>query len=167
MLGRAGEAEDIVQDVWLRWQMTDRAVVRDAAAFLTATATRLAINLMQSARSRREVSVGSWSAEPIDTRADPRLQMERGQALVDGVLLMLQRLTATERAAYILREAFDYPYRDIANALRLQEANARQVVARARQRVAGHAARGSRRVPPTPECHDNSLRYVDSPIIEL
>jgi RNA polymerase sigma factor (sigma-70 family) len=135
MLGSAAEAEDIVQDVWVRWQMTDRRVVRDAAAFLTTTTTRLAINVIQSARSRRETYVGPWLPEPVDTSADPWLEAERGQALALGVLL-LEKLTPTERAAFILREAFDYPYRDIANVLRLGEANARQVVTRARQHVA-------------------------------
>ena len=134
MLGSAAEAEDIVQDVWVRWQTADRSLVRDAAAFLATTTTRLAINVMQSARSRRETYVGPLP-EPVDTTADPRLKAERGQALAVGVRLLLETLTPTERAAYILREAFDYPYRDIANVLRLEEANARQVVSRARQHV--------------------------------
>lgn len=137
MLGSAVEAEDIVQEVWVRWQMADRGLVRDAAAYLTTTVTRLAINVMQSARSRREKYVGPWLPEPVDTKADPRLKAERGQALASGVRLLLEKLTAIERAAYILREAFDYPYRDIANVLRLEEPNARQVVTRARQHVAG------------------------------
>jgi RNA polymerase sigma-70 factor, ECF subfamily len=136
MLGSAAEAEDVVQDVWVRWQMADRSLVRDATAFLVTTATRLAINVLQSARSRRETYVGPWLPEPVDPSADPRLGAERGQALAFGVLLLLKKLTPTERAAYILREAFDYAYRDIANVLRLGEANARQVVTRARQHVA-------------------------------
>jgi RNA polymerase sigma-70 factor (ECF subfamily) len=136
MLGSAAEAEDIVQDVWVRWQTADRSLVRDAAAFLATTATRLAINVMRSARSRRETYVGPWLPEPVDTSADPGLGAERGEALELGVLVLLKKLSPTERAAYILREAFDYPYRDIANVLRLEEANARQVVTRARQHVA-------------------------------
>ena len=136
MLRSAAEAEDVVQDVWVRWQTADRGVVRDAGAFLATTTTRLAINVMQSARSRRETSAGCWLPEPVDTRADPRLEAERGQALASGILLLLERLTPIERAAYILREAFDYPYRDIANILRFEVANARQVVSRARQHVA-------------------------------
>jgi RNA polymerase sigma factor (sigma-70 family) len=136
MLGSAAEAEDVVQDVWLRWQTTDRSMIRDAAAFLATTATRLAINVMQSARARRETYVGSWPSEPVDTRGDHGLAAERDQALARGVRMLLEKLTPTERAAYILREAFDYTYRDIANALRLEEANARQVVTRARQHVA-------------------------------
>ena len=140
MLGSAAEAEDIVQDVWVRWQTADRSAVRDAAAFLAAATTRLAINVLQSARSRRETCVGTWLEEPADT-TDPGMGVERSEALELGVLALLEKLSPTERAAYVLREAFDYSYRDIANALPLEEANARQVVSRARQRV----ARGRRR----------------------
>jgi RNA polymerase sigma-70 factor (ECF subfamily) len=136
MLGSAAEAEDIVQDVWVRWQTTDRSTVRDAAAFLATTATRLAINVIQSARSRRETHFEAWVTEPVDASVDPGLGAERRQALESGVLLLLERLTPAERAAYILREAFDYAYRDIANILRFEEANARQVVTRARHHVA-------------------------------
>jgi len=136
MLGSAAEAEDVVQDVWIRWQTADRSLVRDAAAFLATTATRLAINVMQSAHSRRETYVGPRLPEPVDTSADPWLGAEQGEALAFGVRLLLEKLTPTERAAYVLREAFDYAYRDIANVLRLEEANARQVVTRARQHVA-------------------------------
>jgi RNA polymerase sigma factor (sigma-70 family) len=136
MLGIAAEAEDVVQDVWIRWQTADRSSVRDAGAFLATTTTRLAINVMQSARSRRERYAGPCQPEPIDTRADPELGAERGEGLEAGILLLLEKLSPTERAAYILREAFDYPYRDIASALRLEEANARQVVTRARQHLA-------------------------------
>jgi RNA polymerase sigma-70 factor (ECF subfamily) len=135
ILGSTTEAEDIVQDVWVRWQTTDRRLVRDAAPFLATTAARLAINVMQSARSRRETSAESL-ADPIDTSADPTAQAEQGETLKRGLLILLQKLSSTERAAYILREAFGYAYRDIANVLRLQEANARQLVARARHRVA-------------------------------
>ena len=137
MLGSAAEAEDIVQDVWVRWQTADRSQVRNAAAFLVTTATRLAINVMQSARARRETDAGDWLPEPVDTGVDPRSGAEREQELAHGILLLLERLTPTERVAYILREAFDYPYREIAQLLRVADANARQVVTRARQRVAG------------------------------
>jgi RNA polymerase sigma-70 factor (ECF subfamily) len=135
MLGSVAEAEDVVQDVWLRWQTTDRTVVRDAAAFLATTATRLAINVSQSARARREIGVAPGQPEPLDTRNDPRSAAEREQALASGVWILLERLTPTERAAYILREAFDYAYRDIGSVLRVAESNARQVVSRARQHL--------------------------------
>src|SRR5262245_52372567 len=147
MLRSAAEAEDIVQDVWVRWQTTDRSVVRNAAAFLVTTATRLAINVLQSARSRRETCDAPCPPETADTTPDPRLRAEQGQALAVGVELLLERLTPTERAAYILRVAFDYPYRDIANVLRLGEANARQVVTRARH----HVASGPRMAARSPE----------------
>src|ERR1700736_3798958 len=81
MLGSAAEAEDIVQDVWLRWQATDRNVVQHPPAFLATTTTRLAINHAQSAHSRRETYIGPWLPEPVDTRADPELGAEHGQAL--------------------------------------------------------------------------------------
>ena len=145
LLRSAAEAEDIVQEVWVRWQTTDRRQVRNAAAFLVTTATRLAINVMQSARARRETSVGDWLPEPADPGAGPGLGPERGDALASGVLMLVEHLSPTERAAYILREAFDRPYREIANALRLGEANARQVVTRARQRLAD-----GRRLPAGP-----------------
>jgi RNA polymerase sigma-70 factor (ECF subfamily) len=135
ILRNAAEAEDVVQDVWVRWQKADRTVVQDAAAFLATTATRLAINVMQSARSRREMSAGTSLPDMADTDADPRVEAERRQALASGILVLLERLSPTERAAYILRAAFDYPYREIAKVLRLAEANARQVVTRARRRL--------------------------------
>jgi RNA polymerase sigma-70 factor (TIGR02957 family) len=135
ILGSAAEAEDIVQDVWVRWQCTNRRVVRDAPAYLATATTRLAINLAKSARSRREVYVGPWLPEPVDTSTDPLLGAERGEALEFAVLLLLEKLSPTERAAYVLREAFDYPYRQIAEILQLEEANTRQLVTRARQHI--------------------------------
>jgi RNA polymerase sigma-70 factor (ECF subfamily) len=136
MLGSAAEAEDIVQEVWLRWQTTDRAAVENPSAFLATATTRLAINVTQSARVRREAYVGPWLPEPVDTRADPVVGAERGEAVEFAVLLLLERLTPTERAAYVLREAFDYPYREIATVLDLGEANTRQLVSRARKHIA-------------------------------
>jgi RNA polymerase sigma-70 factor (ECF subfamily) len=135
MLGSAADAEDVVQDVWMRWQTTDRTSVRNTTAFLTTMTTRLAINVTQSARARREVSVGEWLPEPIDGSAHPGSDMEQREAIESGLLVLLGHLSRKERLAYILREAFDYPYRDIAGVLRLREANARQVVTRARRHV--------------------------------
>src|SRR5690606_13462731 len=102
MLGSTADAEDLVQDVWVRWQSTDRKAVQDAPAYLVTTITRLAINLVQSARSRREAYVGIWLPEPVDTSSDPVLGAQRGEALELAVLLLLERLAPTERAAYIL-----------------------------------------------------------------
>jgi len=135
MLGSATEAEDILQDVWLRWQSTDRSTVLDPPAYLATTTTRLCINVSQSAHSRRETYIGPWLPEPVDTSTDPTLGAERGEALELAVLVLLEKLSPTERAAYILREAFDYPYRQIAEILRLEEENIRQLVSRAKKHI--------------------------------
>src|SRR3954464_338771 len=87
ILGSAADADDIVQSVWLKWQMTDRSVVRDAPAFLTTAAVRLAVNLAQSAHARREMYVGPWLPEPVDTSDDPYLGAERDDALELAVLV--------------------------------------------------------------------------------
>jgi RNA polymerase sigma-70 factor (ECF subfamily) len=136
MLGSVAEAEDIVQDAWIRWQEADRSAVRNPAAFLTTTTTRLAINAATSARVRRETYPGPWLPEPVDTTADPTLGAERAEALDLAVLLLLERLAPAERAAYVLHEAFDYPYRQIAEVLGTSEANARQLASRARRHLA-------------------------------
>lgn len=136
MLGSAAEAEDVLQDVWIRWQTIDRSGIRDTAAFLITMATRVAINVMQSARARREQCLGPSFPEPVDATANPGVGAERAEALELAVTELLKNLSPTQRAAYILREAFDYRYSEIARALRLGEANARQVVTRARQHVA-------------------------------
>ena len=135
MLGSAAEAEDVVQDAWLRWQGADHDSVRDASAFLTTLTTRLSINVAQSARTRRQTYIGPWLPEPVDTSADPRLGAERGEALEFAALRLLEALTPTERAAYVLREAFEYPFKQIAEMLQLNEANARQLVTRARKHI--------------------------------
>lgn len=135
ILKSAAEAEDIVQDVWIRWQTTDRGGVRDAAAFLVTTTTHLAINVIQSARWRRETTIGPSLWESVDTSDDPESEAERSEGLQGAVLVLLEKLSPAERAAYALREAFDYSYREIANILRVQEANARQLVTRARQHL--------------------------------
>jgi RNA polymerase sigma-70 factor (ECF subfamily) len=137
ILGSAVDAEDVVQDAWIRWQSTDRTEVRDASAFLATTTRRLAINLTQSARARHETHAAPWRAEPADAAADPARDVERAEALDLAVVTLLERLSEAERAAYVLREAFDYPYKRISHVLAVSEMNARQLVTRARGRVAG------------------------------
>jgi RNA polymerase sigma-70 factor (ECF subfamily) len=132
MLGAVAEAEDVVQDAWLRWQGTDRSQVRNPTAFLSTVTVRLAINASTSARARREVYAGPWLPEPVLTEGDPMLGAERAEALEIGLLLLLERLTPNERAVYLLREAFDYDFREIAEVLEISESNARQVARRAR-----------------------------------
>lgn len=136
MLGSAQEAEDIVQETWLRWQSADRADVAEPAAYLATIVTRLSLTELDSARVRRETYVGPWLPEPVDTTADPALGAERAEALSLAVLLLLERLSPAERAAYVLHEAFDYTFRQVAELLETSEANARQLGTRARQHIA-------------------------------
>lgn len=135
MLGSAAEAEDVVQDVWMRWQSLNRSTVENPPAYLATTTTRLCINASQSAQSRRETYVGTWLPEPVDTSGDPGIGAERHEAVELAVLLLLEKLTPTERAAYVLREAFDYSYDQIAAILQMEEPNIRQLVSRARKHI--------------------------------
>lgn len=135
VLGSAVEAEDVVQEVWLRWQKTDRSVVLSPVAFLSSATTRLAINVAQSARVRRETYIGPWLPEPVDTSSDPELGAQRAEALEMALLLVLERLSPAERAAYVLREAFDYAYPEIAEILQLSLVNVRKIVSRARKHL--------------------------------
>ena len=155
MLGSRHEAEEIVQDAWLRWQGTDREAVRDPGAFLATATTRLAINAAQSARAQRETYIGPWLPEPVDTAEDPLLGAVRGEALEVGVLMLLEKLTPTERATYVLREAFDYAYGEIAAALEISEANARQLASRARGKL-----EGGRRTQADTDAHRRLLEAI-------
>ena len=148
ILGSVAEAEDIVQEAWLRWQATDRSVVENPAGFLTTVTTRLALNTLDSARFRREQYVGSWLPEPVETSADPTLGAETAEALDAAVLLLMERLSPEHRAAYVLREAFAYPYDDIAEILETTPPNARQLVSRAKKQV-----QSGRREPVDPVQH--------------
>jgi RNA polymerase sigma-70 factor (ECF subfamily) len=152
MMGTASDADDVVQDTWLRWARTDRSTVRDPGAYLATTTTRLAINALTTARATRETYIGPWLPEPVSTADDPALGAERSEALELAVVVLLERLSPKERAAYVLREAFDYPYRDIASLLETSEANARQLVRRARDHIAGE-----RCAPADPQQHAQFL----------
>jgi RNA polymerase sigma-70 factor (ECF subfamily) len=132
MLGSVAEAEDTVQNAWLRWQGTDADAVREPGAFLATMVTRLCLTTLDSARVRRESYPGPWLPEPVSTATDPLLGAERAEALSLAVLLLLERLSPAERAAYVLHEAFDYPYQQIAEVLEISAANARQLGSRAR-----------------------------------
>ncbi|QXE33791.1 RNA polymerase sigma-70 factor [Streptomyces sp. GMY02] len=168
VLGSAVEAEDIVQETWLRWQRTDRAAIREPAAFLATVTTRLAINFTQSARMRRESYIGPWLPEPVDTSVDPQLGADRAEALGLAVLFLLEKLNPVERAAYVLREAFDYPYKRIADIVETSEANARQLVSRARKHLSAE-----RREPVSPSAHRRLMEVFlaaaqtgDLPVLE-
>lgn len=143
MLGSVADAEDILQEVWIRWQTTERRGIREPTAFLTTVTTRLAINALGSARARRETYIGPWLPEPVNTEDDPALGAERGEALEYAVLLLLERLTPTERAAYVLREALDYSYDRIAMVVQSTPAASRQLVSRARRHLTAQQRRAT------------------------
>ncbi|MFF3315844.1 RNA polymerase sigma-70 factor [Streptomyces sp. NPDC003035] len=139
LLGSAEEAEDVVHDAYLRWSGADRASIEHPAAWLARVVTNLCVNRLTSARVRRERYVGPWLPEPVFTRdgsLGPLESAEQRDAVSTALLVLLERLTPTERAVYVLREAFGYSYRDIAEVLDLSEANCRQSYRRAVQRVA-------------------------------
>jgi RNA polymerase sigma-70 factor, ECF subfamily len=147
MLGSWAEAEDIVQDVWVRWQAYDRTTVLNPTAFLVTTTTRLAINAIQSARMRRESYVGEWVHEAADASVDPASRTVQSEELGHGIQLLVERLSPAERAAYVLREAFDYPYAKIAGLLHVSEVNARQLVSRAGKNLAAGQRESAARAP--------------------
>jgi RNA polymerase sigma factor (sigma-70 family) len=131
-----GEAEDVVQDTWLRWDRADRSVVANPPAFLAVTAARLAINVARSARRRRETYVGPWLPDKTGHGVGLNTAAERYEAVDLAVRLLLEKLSPAERAAYLLRKAFDYPYRRISEVLSLGEGHTRQLVRRAGARLA-------------------------------
>ncbi|MDT7845654.1 sigma-70 family RNA polymerase sigma factor [Streptomyces justiciae] len=135
VLGSRAEAEDVVQEAWVRWQCTDRSQVQAPHAFLATMTTRLAINVAQSARMRQETHAGL--NEPSDTHLAPEAGAEQREELRTAVVVLLERLGPTERAAYVLRAAFDYPYEQIADLLQTTPANARQLFSRARRHLSG------------------------------
>jgi RNA polymerase sigma factor (sigma-70 family) len=158
IVGNVHEAEDIVQEVWLRWHRTDRTAVIDPPAFLATTTSRLAINLVQSARRRHEICAAPWlSEENADDRADPQTQAEQRESIDLAVRLLLERLSPAERATYLLREGFEYPYRRIAETLRIGAPSARQLVKRARDRLSS-----DRRRPYSPAAHSELVRALES-----
>jgi RNA polymerase sigma-70 factor (ECF subfamily) len=137
MLGTRADAEDVVQDAWLRWQGSDASSVRSAEAWLVTTVTRLAIDRLRAAKAQREAYVGWWLPEPLVATDEqtPEAAAELAGELSVAFLWVLERLSAEERAAYLLREAFDYDYAEIAALLDKSEATCRQMVHRAAARV--------------------------------
>jgi RNA polymerase sigma factor (sigma-70 family) len=133
MLGSMAEAEDVVQDAWLRWSRVDRGEVREPAAFLTRTVTHLCLDAMKSARVRRETYVGSWLPEPI---LDPQEDEEmRPDELTLTLMLALERLSPLERAAFLLHDVFGVPLDEVATTLDREAAGVRQLAVRARRHV--------------------------------
>lgn len=137
MLGSRADAEDAVQDTFLKWQHADQAAIENPTAWLTTACTRRCIDLLRSAHRTRVAYVGPWLPEPIHTTtedtAEDRLAL--GSSLTTAFLLLLERLTPKERAAYLLHEIFDVPYDEIARTLGMQEPACRKLVSRARGNV--------------------------------
>ncbi|MBP2580666.1 RNA polymerase sigma-70 factor (ECF subfamily) [Streptomyces sp. PvR006] len=140
MLGRAADAEDVVQEAWLRWTAEDRTEVREPRAFLVRITTRLAVDRLRQAQARRESYVGPWLPEPVVTDFGPTAPDTAERALLAdsvslAVLVVLESLSPLERAVFVLREAFGFPYAEIATALDRSEAAVRQLAWRARRHV--------------------------------
>jgi RNA polymerase sigma-70 factor (ECF subfamily) len=137
MLGSAADAEDVLQDAFLRWQSASEAEVRSPRSYLSAVVTRLSIDELRSARARREVYVGEWLPEPVPTAGSPDLTstVELAETISTAFLLLLESLSPVERAVFLLREVFDYDYAEIAEIVGKSEANCRQMVKRARERL--------------------------------
>jgi RNA polymerase sigma-70 factor (ECF subfamily) len=137
MLGSMAEAEDAVQDAYLRWHEADRTSVEDPKAFLITTTTRICLDVLKSARARREAYIGPWLPDPVtDTAAlAPDEQTELAEDLSVALLLALDRLSPLERAAFLLHDVFDYSFLQVADALGRNEAACRQLASRARTRV--------------------------------
>jgi RNA polymerase sigma-70 factor, ECF subfamily len=140
MLGSVMDAEDLVQDAYLRWHEAPEADVRSPRAYLATIVTRLAINQLQSARSKRETYVGTWLPEPLVTEDTPDT-VELAESLSMAFLVLLERLSPIERAVFLLHEVFDFEYGEIARMVDKTEANCRQLLARARKRVGSSRAR--------------------------
>ncbi len=138
MLGSVAEAEDVTQEALLR--LHDASGVENPEAFLTTVTTRLAIDVLRSARVRRETYTGSWLPEPL-VEDDTERRVENEEAVSLAFLVLLERLNPDERAVLVLRESFDYDYADIAEILGISPANARQILSRARRRVADERPR--------------------------
>lgn len=146
LLGSASEAEDAVQDTFLRWTRADRSTIQNTAAWLTTVLTNLCLTQLTSARVRRERYIGPWLPEPVLTADDafgPLETAELRDTVSMAFLLLLERLTPPERAVFVLREAFAYSHREIAAILGLTEANCQQLYRRARQHVAQERRRGT------------------------
>lgn len=135
VLGDAGTAEDVVQEAWVRWQRTDRRAVANPAAFLATVTTRLAINVLQAAATRHETTGTPWLPDRADPASSPETTAEAGESVALALHVLLERLSPAERAAFILRTGFDYPYPQVAEVLALNAPHARQLVSRARARL--------------------------------
>ena len=141
MLGSAADAEDVVQETWLRWVDVDQAEVRNPRAYLVRIVTRQALNRLRTLARRREEYVGEWLPEPLLTSPDVAEDIELSESVSIAMLTVLETLGPTERAVFVLREVFDVPYDEIAEAVGKTPAAVRQIAHRAREHVAARRPR--------------------------
>jgi RNA polymerase sigma-70 factor, ECF subfamily len=142
MLGSAADAEDVLQETWLRWAGVDLAGVRDKRAYLVQVTTRQALSRLRTLGRRKESYVGPWLPEPLLTAPDVAEDVELADSLSMAMLLVLETLTPAERAVFVLREVFDVPYDEIAEAIGKNPGAVRQIAHRAREHVAARRPRG-------------------------
>ncbi|MEU7889195.1 RNA polymerase sigma-70 factor [Microbispora bryophytorum] len=142
MLGSAADAEDVLQETWLRWASVDLDTVRDKRAFLVRIVTRQALDRLRALGRRRESYVGPWLPEPLLTAPDVAEDVELADSVSMAMLLVLETLSPTERAVFVLREVFDLDYDEIAEAVGKSQAAVRQIAHRARAHVAARRPRG-------------------------
>ena len=153
MLGSIADAEDAVQETYLRWHATDRDRVSDPRAFLMTTTTRICLDMLTSARARREEYVGPWLPEPVVDTAGlaPDSRTELAEDLSIALLLILDQLSPLERGAFLLHDVFDFSFSEVGTALERSEAACRQLASRPRARVRGWQAAGTQpRSAPVP-----------------
>ena len=144
LLGSVAEAEDAAQETFLRWQAADVDRIETPEAWLTKVLTNLCLNMLTAARVRRETYVGQWLPEPVlagDPMLGPAATVEQRESVSYAVLTLMERLSPNERAVYVLREAFDYPHREIADIIGITEASSQQIFHRAKLHVAAGKAR--------------------------
>ncbi|MEV4259821.1 RNA polymerase sigma-70 factor [Kribbella sp. NPDC049584] len=135
VVGSVSDAEDVVQEAWLRWTGVDHDEVRDTRAYLIRITTRLALNRLREQKARREQYVGPWLPEPLATDDDPEAAVELADSVSMAMLVVLETLSPLERATFVLREVFDLPYDEIADTLGRSEPAVRQLAHRAREHV--------------------------------
>jgi RNA polymerase sigma-70 factor (TIGR02957 family) len=141
MLGSAADAEDVLQESWLRWADVDHSQVRDPRAYLIRTVTRQALNRLRTLSRSREEYVGEWLPEPLLTSPDVAEDVELAESVSIAMLTVLETLAPTERAVFVLREVFEMPYGEIAEATGKSTAAVRQIARRAREHVAARRPR--------------------------
>jgi len=137
MLGSASDAEDVLQDAWLRYRGADQADIRSPKAFAMTIVTRLCLDRLKSARASREIYIGPWLPEPVLTGDDsrPDLRVQRSETVTLAFLVLLEALTPEERAVFLLKDVFEYDHAEIAGMLGMSPANSRQLLRRAKRRL--------------------------------